>query len=198
MHSGLKPIQRHFGRAQLCCGARHATPARAKVSPTQLQQQRPPVPTIVCRFCGTKNALAGQCIECRRNLGRLDLALLYGGLTATSVALLWYGFTIWTAWGFTLFAAVVGIIVSGSILGFAHGRGPIFQLIASSFTILAITIGEGLVGRAVPGQFFLETGGQQLPATLMETAWVMAMWDPWTFACMIVGVAGGMFIWKYN
>lgn len=91
------------------------------------------------------------------------------------------------------------VVVNTSILVFANGRGPVFQFIATACSILAIVFGEGLIGRAAPDdQFFFDTGSRAMPDTLVETAWVMAVWDPWTCCCAAVGVSGGMYTWKYN
>ena len=90
-----------------------------------------------------------------------------------------------------------GFLISGSVLIYSHGSGPIYQLIATSLTIVTIFFADLFVTWFLWEELSIEMNsafGEQLKALIMY----QFSWDPYSWLFTFVGVTSGFYIWKYN
>ncbi len=151
------------------------------------------MPTYACRACGATNSHSGDCILCGADLGSLPAAALVAFGAAAVLGVGWVGWAWLTGLQVTWFAAVYGGLVSGALVHFSGGRGPLYQGVATAATVLGLLLADSalvalLAARAQP-DLPLPPVGELLAYQVQH--------DPITIAFMLLGVAGGLWVWRY-
>lgn len=155
----------------------------------------------VCRHCGARNTNAGRCIMCRRSMGSLAVGLLAAFVSTLVLGANWITWSLITGTGFhfALYAVAFGAIVSGITMRISCGRGPLYQLIATSATVLgiftantvafvalyALSIDAGIIG-------CFKLGWQDWVDAFRNVVLYDALTNLWAF----LGILGGFFIWR--
>jgi len=152
---------------------------------------------IKCNNCGAIAESAGQCTYCYKDLGSVPKAIIFAALTSFVLALIWVAIAAIFYIEFAWVSMTFGLLISGSVLIFSHGTGPIYQFIATTFTIITIFFSDLFV------TWFLWEGlSLDMSNTFIEQLKVLIAhqlaWAPYSWLFTFVGVTSGFYIWKYN
>lgn len=151
---------------------------------------------ILCPKCGARNTVAGYCELCNASLGSLHRAVNAAFGSAAALALLWIAVGLLFDIALPMFAVGFGAVVSFVTVRLSRGCGPLYQLIATSATILGV-----LVAHVTLTIVLLEPDGIEMFAHLNDDDWIRVLWamvlyDPFTDVFLAAGVLGGFYIWK--
>lgn len=130
-------------------------------------------------------------------MGSIKKAIEAGFFSAGFLAIAWLSIVYITKMEFTFLALIFGAIVSAAVVIKSKGRGFLFQIIASFFTIL------GIVAGSTYGVFYLwniipEYYNQGPRPGVIELSWNLFLYDPATTIFYIVGVIGGGWVWHHG
>lgn len=133
---------------------------------------------------------------CLKKMGSLRKATIAAFGAAGGLALIWIMFSTITRLESLAFAVVFGAVVSGVTMRVSGGHGPLYQLVATSATILGILIADTIVMLLLTNQ-----SGFAGLAHLTAGNWSAVLdhfftRDPYTFCFMVAGVVTGLFIWR--
>ena len=148
-----------------------------------------------CRHCGARNRSTGQCVKCLKGLGSLPRAFVAAGVAATILAVLWGAFSWITHLQATFLALGFGVTISAVAAHFSGGRGFLYQVVASGWTLLGMLAGDTLAVWLLWPQFYPRTPDRPDFLALMQ--W-LALWDGATIGLMALGLMGGMFLWHQS
>ncbi len=153
---------------------------------------------IDCRHCGAQNAGPGQCVLCLKNLGDPKRALVAAAVSTVTLSAVWIGIAWIANFEFSLFATLYGVTISAAVLVYAKGKGPLYQAIASTFTVVGLVVADTIVVWLVWDEY---ASAQHIPRTtvaLWELMKYQLTWDPWVWLWLIAGLMGGFYIWNYD
>ena len=149
-----------------------------------------------CPHCAAYNSDEGRCIVCGKQMGNLRKAVQAAFATAVLLGLLWIAFTWITGKELPILAVFFGAIISWSTTHFSAGRGILYQLIATVATIVGI-VGANSIAILIT---FSDQGLIQLSqmsiSQFLELMEHHFKYDPITPICYLLGIAGGLWIWK--
>ncbi len=143
---------------------------------------------IVCRHCSARNTEGGDCVMCQKPLGDLPAAITAAFVTAGVLAVLWAGFTLVTHIQIMWFAVLFGGLVSGAVAHFSGGRGPTYQLVATTATVVGIVVGQLLFVVGWVGRFDVLADQDAVAAIVFA--------DDWSLPFCVLGVVGGLWLWQ--
>lgn len=151
---------------------------------------------ILCPKCGARNTEAGYCDICNASLGSTRRAVNAAFGTAAALALLWIAMGLLFNIEQPMFAIGFGAVVSFVTVRHSRGCGPVYQLIATSATILGILVADATIVIALS-----EPEGFTTLTRLNDDDWIrilrhMVLYDPFTAVFLVTGVMGGLYIWK--
>lgn len=152
---------------------------------------------IKCKNCGVIAESAGQCTYCYKDLGSIPKAIIYAAFASFILSLIWIAIAAIFHIEFAWVSMSFGFLISGSVLIYSNGSGPIYQLIATTFTIITIFFSDLFV------TWFLWNGLEiEASITLIEQLKELIIyqfsWDPYSWLFTFVGVTSGFYIWRYN
>lgn len=152
---------------------------------------------IQCKHCGAIADNAGQCTYCYKDLGSVPKAIFLAALTSIILFFIWVAIAAIFQLEFAFVSISFGFLISGVIIIFAHGSGPIYQLIATTFTIITIFFADLFV------TWFLWEGLElDINNTILEQLKILITyqlsWDPYSWLFTFLGVSSGFYIWRYN
>jgi hypothetical protein len=153
------------------------------------------VKIVVCQ-CGARSTTGGDCIVCGKSLGSIPSAIAAAWVSAALLALLWVaGF--WLT-GFTLpwFACFFGGLVSGAVAQVSFGRGWAYQAIASTATLVGLTVAHVLLVLVLRRRLDLLVGGGDGWVRLSALALELLEQDPVLFVFNVFGLLGGFWLWR--
>ncbi len=146
-----------------------------------------------CSACAATNTQSGDCVACGAELGSVSRATLAAFGAAGALAFVWValalGLGLQTSW----FGLLYGGLVSGALVHFSGGRGLRYQAIATTATIGGLLVAETALVAAL---------WRRLEPEVSLPPWdVLAKHqlehDPITVAFLVLGVMGGMWVWRY-
>ncbi len=150
----------------------------------------------ICPHCDANNPDPGRCVMCDRHIGSLKRALLFGAAGTLVLGLLWIVISLGTGMQFPLTALFFGGFVSFCVSHFSGGRGIVYQLIATLFTIAGIVVADSLTGLLIAhfdesinlATFSLSDFLNYIRYTFEK--------DDFTSFFYVLGVMGGFYIWR--
>jgi hypothetical protein len=152
---------------------------------------------IKCKNCGAITSTAGQCTYCYKDLGSIPKALACASLASFILFLIWAGIAAIFQIEFAWVSMAFGFLISGTVLVCSHGSGPLYQLIATTFTIFTIFFSDLFVTWYLWEGLEMDTDGafiEQLNALIL----FQFSWDPYSWLFTVVGITSGFYIWRYN
>jgi hypothetical protein len=123
---------------------------------------------------------------CQRPLGDLPKAVTAAFLSSAGLALLWAGFALVTGHYVWWFAVLFGGLVSGAVAHSSSGRGPTYQLVATTATVVGLAVGELLVVLAYHRRLDLLSNIDEVSRIVLS--------NDWSMVCCVLGVVGGLWL----
>ena len=152
---------------------------------------------IECKNCGTTSDRAGICVYCLKDLGSIPKAILAAALMSVILFLSWVSIAAIFEAEYAWVSIVFGALISGAVIYSSHGSGPIYQLIATSFTLFTIFFSDLFV------VWYLWEGAEiALDSSFIEQIKTLAahqvQWDIYSWLFTFLGVSSGFYIWRYS
>lgn len=152
---------------------------------------------IQCSHCGAIAESTGQCTYCYKDLGSVQKAIISAALTSFVLFFIWIGIAAIFHYEFAWISMFFGFLISGAVMVISHGSGPIYQTIATVFTIITIFFADLFV------TWFLWEGLEiEINSTFIEQLKELIIyqlsWDPYSWLFTFIGVSSGFYIWRYN
>ena len=151
----------------------------------------------ICKYCGSQSLSAGQCQDCHRDIGSVPKAIVAATFTSILLFTIWVGIAYFFQAEYSWVSILFGFIISASVAIFSEGRGPLFQLIATSFTIFTIFSSDLIVTWFLWGNFSFEFS-QTFIYQLKELVKHHMLWDLYSWLFTFLGISSGFYIWKYE
>lgn len=150
-----------------------------------------------CEHCGAIARNAGQCTYCYKDLGSVPVAIVSAALASFILFLIWICIAALFHIEFAWISMSFGFLISGAIVVFSHGSGPVYQIIATTFTVFTIFFSDLFV------TWFLWEGMElELNNAFFEQLKILITyqlsWDPFSWLFTFLGVSSGFYIWRYN
>ena len=150
----------------------------------------------LCESCEARNIRGGICTMCGKPLGSLRDAIAAASIAMLLASLFWIGFSWLTGVQISFFAMVFGLAVSGAVAHRTGGRGPLYQAIASGFTLVGMAVSDAVVVRM--HWFTINPDWPRdlpLPSLWDQLAW-QAQWDGVFVVFVTLGLVGGFWLWR--
>lgn len=133
---------------------------------------------------------------CGRSLGSIRDAVKAASIAALLASLVWIGFSWLTGLELSIFAMLFGFAVSGAVAHRTGGRGPLYQGIASSFTLVGMAVSDAVVVRMQWFKIHPDWSRDlPLPPLMDQLAW-QAQWDGVFLVFVTLGFVGGFWLWR--
>lgn len=152
---------------------------------------------IKCKHCGATADSAGQCTYCYKDLGSIPKAMYSATLTSFVLFIIWVGIAAIFHIEFAWISMSFGFLISGVVLFISHGSGPIYQLIATTFTIFTIFFADLFVTWFLWEGLDIEFNSTFIEQLKMLITYQLS-WDPYSWLFTFVGITSGLYIWRYN
>lgn len=124
---------------------------------------------------------------CQQPLGDLPAAVTAACVSSAALSLLWAGFTLVTGYQVIWFAVLYGGLVSGAVAWASSGRGPVYQLVATTATVVGLVVGQLLFVLAYHRRLDLLANHEEVSRLVLENHWGLAY--------AVLGVVGGLWLW---
>lgn len=147
-----------------------------------------------CNHCQSRNTRSGQCVECLKSLGSPIKALVAALASGVVIALLWIGISWFTGLQLPFIAMIFGGLISLAVTTYSGGVGFLYQGIATLFTIASILVADTVVVLLLLEDTYGATGWSAPPLSLSLLEY-QALYDPYSFLFISIGIAGGLYIW---
>lgn len=147
-----------------------------------------------CPGCGTRDNAGHRCHVCGYRLGSLHKAVVAAGVAALGYGAIWVGLTWLTGMQLSAIATGFGAVVAGSVAIVSKGRGCLYQLIASGFTVIGIGVAQARVYQLLWDQLPGVPPDTPAPSIAALWPWVL-QYDPVTVLWCVFGVLGGFILW---
>lgn len=149
-----------------------------------------------CKSCGSYSQEEGSCIVCGNPLGDLARAIRAAGESSLIMAMIWVAASFLLRMQLPLFALIFGGIVSLYTTRRSAGRGFLFQLIATGFTILGIVLADSMAMLLEVARESSFSASDITIDMLLADMKYRILNDPVTGLFFVLGIMGGYWIWK--
>ncbi|NWK56958.1 hypothetical protein HW115_15150 [Verrucomicrobiaceae bacterium N1E253] len=150
----------------------------------------------ICRSCSANNNEPGRCVLCSQSLGSLKIAILAAATSCLLLSICWIALAALTQSWIPLLALVFGGVIALCTSHFSGGRGLIYQMIATGFTLIGIVCSECLITLI----FIHRDSTHLLQITdldsVFRTATYQILYDPALTLFSFLGISGSFFIWR--
>ncbi len=147
-----------------------------------------------CNHCQSRNTHGGRCVECFKSLGSPVKALVAALASGVIMALLWIGISWFTGLQLPFIAMIFGGLISLAVTMYSGGVGLLYQGIATLATTASILVADTVVVLLLLEDKYAGTGWSAPPLSisLLEQ---QALYDPYSFLFVTIGIMGGLYIW---
>lgn len=152
------------------------------------------MPIYTCNHCQSRNTRSGRCVECFKSLGSPIKALVAALVSGAIIGLLWIGISWFTGLQLPFIAMIFGGLISLAVTTYSGGTGFLYQGIATLATLASILIADTIVVLMLLENDYAGTGGSAPPLSLSLLEH-QALYDPYSFLFITIGIMGGLYIW---